>query len=278
MRKQNFFKHLDACAINWDYFTNFNTLSKLEVFKNEILALEPLLVSNENEIEDKLVSIVSLYPKSVDVLLLMIAIRRNKLSQLKIESSAELGFKYDKLLSDTIDYDELLAFFRESGLKELFLSRKIVHLKSYLMGAEIGLDSNARKNRSGNLMANKCESILENYCNHNRFKGYRETTLKRYGINLDKQFDYLIEHPSGIMVFEFNLYNSSGSKIKSVSKEYQKLQTTLAQYDVIFIWVTSGEAWIQNRKIAESNLENIPHFINYHQLKTGYIPLHFDGK
>ena len=192
MRKQNFFKHLDACAINWDYFTNFNTLSKLEVFKNEILALEPLLVSNENEIEDKVVSIVSLYPKSVDVLLLMIAIRRNKLSQLKIESSAELGFKYDKLLSDTIDYDELLAFFRESGLKELFLSRKIVHLKSYLMGAEIGLDSNARKNRSGNLMANKCESILENYCNHNRFKGYRETTLKRYGINLDKQFDYLV--------------------------------------------------------------------------------------
>lgn len=275
MSKQDFFEHLDACAVDWSYFTNFEVLDKLDLYHSELTALDSLSLSDEETIELELLRIVRQFPKSIHLLLLMIAVRENKLSQLKIESSYGLSFKHQTLLSDKVNEDELLAFFRESGLKKLFLSKRIVHLGSYLMGAEVGLDSNTRKNRSGKLMASKCELILNQYCEENNYKGARERTLENYGINLDKQFDYLIEHPEGIIVFEFNLYNSNGSKIKSISKEYQKLQLTLNKLNVTFVWVTSGEAWLSNKGLANDNLNTITHFINYHQLKSGYMTNYF---
>jgi type II restriction enzyme len=51
------------------------------------------------------------------------------------------------------------VFFRESGLRDILADRKISNLSDYVFGIETGLDTNARKNRSGTLM----EGIVEDF-------------------------------------------------------------------------------------------------------------------
>ena len=48
---------------------------------------------------------------------------------------------------------------QETGLFDLLSKSKIKSLQDYVTGVEVGLDSNARKNRTGTVM----ENIIENY-------------------------------------------------------------------------------------------------------------------
>ena len=45
--------------------------------------------------------------------------------------------------------EKIYSFLLETGLDEVFKNRKIKNLCDYVFGVEVGLDTNARKNRSG---------------------------------------------------------------------------------------------------------------------------------
>ena len=47
---------------------------------------------------------------------------------------------------------KVVEFLNETGLAEVFNSRRIKNLVDYVFGIETGLDTNARKNRSGHIM------------------------------------------------------------------------------------------------------------------------------
>lgn len=48
--------------------------------------------------------------------------------------------------------DGVMEFLDDTGLTEIFQSRRITNLVDYVFGIETGLDTNARKNRSGHVM------------------------------------------------------------------------------------------------------------------------------
>ena len=56
---------------------------------------------------------------------------------------------------------KVVEFLRETGLAEIFYSRRIKNLVDYVFGIETGLDTNARKNRSGHIMENNVARILK---------------------------------------------------------------------------------------------------------------------
>lgn len=61
---------------------------------------------------------------------------------------------------------QVYEFFCQTGLDEIFTNGKITNLHDYVFGVEVGLDTNARKNRSGKDFANIISNFLksENIC------------------------------------------------------------------------------------------------------------------
>ena len=57
--------------------------------------------------------------------------------------------------------DGVLEYLEGTGLADLFRQKKIKDLVDYVFGIETGLDSNARKNRSGHVMEDMVASILK---------------------------------------------------------------------------------------------------------------------
>ena len=55
---------------------------------------------------------------------------------------------------------KVVEFLQGTGLAEIFQSRRIKNLVDYVFGIETGLDTNARKNRSGHIMENTVAKLF----------------------------------------------------------------------------------------------------------------------
>ena len=62
----------------------------------------------------------------------------------------------------------------ESGLFELLQNHLISNLYDYVLGVEVGLDSNSRKNRGGFLMENLVETYIQKLLLNRGFDYYKE--------------------------------------------------------------------------------------------------------
>lgn len=62
--------------------------------------------------------------------------------------------------------EKIYEFFCETGLDKIFINGKITNLNDYVFGVEVGLDTNARKNRSGKNFARVISEYFksENIC------------------------------------------------------------------------------------------------------------------
>ena len=58
------------------------------------------------------------------------------------------------------EISDIVEFCKKSGILDLF--GEINDLYAYLLGMEVGLDSNARKNRSGKIFEQLVEIIMKN--------------------------------------------------------------------------------------------------------------------
>lgn len=268
---KDFLKNIDSLNLNWSSLSDFSKLESLDKYKLEINSLNELLGEKEEDIDEKLIEIVENNPKVIDILLLLIAVRPLNLKNINISSPYSRGNAYEKL--QEINSNELLYFFENSGLKTLFINRFVSDLTDYLKGIEIGLDSNGRKNRNGALMELKSEILIDNWCKKHNLIYYKHEKLKRFKEDtlIDKEFDFLIVLEDGFIAIEVNNYNSTGSKIKSISEEYIKLNDALKEEDIIFVWITNGLAWLKNKKQLTKNLESIANLINLKMLEDNYL-------
>ncbi len=71
-----------------------------------------------------------------------------------------------------------IKFMRESGLFDLLQNHIINNLYDYVLGIEVGLDSNGRKNRGGHLMENLVESYIIKAGYEKNVNYFKETYLK----------------------------------------------------------------------------------------------------
>lgn len=83
-------------------------------------------------------------PKVFSVLDILIAVR-NKDREKAIDDNGDVF-----LISDMFRTPEQVVYFlNRTGLTEVLQSKRITNLVDYVFGVEVGLDSNARKNRGG---------------------------------------------------------------------------------------------------------------------------------
>lgn len=168
----------------------------------------------------------------------------------------------------------VMEFMNDTGLAEVFQSQKITNLVDYVFGVETGLDSNARKNRSGHVMENVVAEIFENNGVDYRTEVYSSEWVemtKALGDD-EKRFDFVIETPQKIYLIEVNFYSGGGSKLNEVARAYSDIAPKINAVDGFeFVWITDGIGWNSAKnKLQEAfniipsiyNLSTIEHFIS----------------
>lgn len=169
--------------------------------------------------------------------------------------------------------DGVMTYLTQTGLAKIMCERKINDLVDYVFGIETGLDSNARKNRSGHVMENMIGQIFNKHNIKYRTEVYsREwpTIAKALGDD-EKRFDFVIETPNKIYLIEVNFYSGGGSKLNEVARSYSDIAPKINSVQGFeFVWITDGIGWKSAKnKLQEAysiipcvyNLTNIDEFI-----------------
>ncbi len=271
----------------WDYFTDFEKVKKnIQKIEKELNLLN-YLVGKEN-IEEEFLALIEEYPKVRKILPILIAIRNDKLSCMPIITDIETLIPENKkyIFNDPVTENiknELLIFFRESGLKDIFENKHIKNLVDYCFGVEVGMDTNGRKNRTGDLMEDIVGKYLETFCQENKtFSFISQATKDKikkafdYDMEIDKnsrRFDFALynQKDKKLYLIEVNYYGGGGSKLKATAGEYQYLNNFLKAQNLSFIWITDGVGWNTALRPLEETFNHNDYVLNLAMLKDGIL-------
>lgn len=193
-----------------------------------------------------------------DVLEILIAVR--KTDNKKVIDNNEV-IKISSLFKSV---DGVIKFIHETGLDEVFKSKKIKNLVDYVFGIETGLDTNARKNRSGHIMENTVASILDSHNIPYRQEVYSSDYPELSILGEDeKRFDFVIETPNRTYLIEVNFYSGGGSKLNETARAYTELAPKInALNNFEFVWITDGQGWLSAKNKLEEAFYAIPSVFN----------------
>ena len=245
----------------YEYFVNWKKVfSKLEDYRNEINILNQLNTLDSSNIEEEFEKIIKENPKVISIITSLLAIREKNVDVLDVEDGI---FKKIKLGKKADNIEEIMDFCKKTGLIDLF--NNIDDLYSYLVGLEAGLDSNARKNRSGTIFEDIVGDLLaKKIKNHPQYRLEKEDTIQ---FERTKRWDYVIyKNNQPKFFFECNFYSGRGSKPIETANAYVDLQKQLTQMDLTFIWVTDGQGWLKMKKSLQEVSSEIEYIVNYKML------------
>lgn len=198
--------------------------------------------------------------KSVfNVLEILIAVRT---SDKKKAIMADGNVKLINTLFDSVE--GVIEYIHGTGLDNVFRNKQIKNLVDYVFGVETGLDTNARKNRSGHLMENQVASILDNAGVSYRQEVYSTEYPELLVLGEDKKrFDFVIETGHCKYLIEVNFYSGGGSKLNEVARAYSELSPKINAVDGFeFVWITDGIGWKSAKNKLEEAFYVIPNIYN----------------
>ena len=159
---------------------------------------------------------------------------------------------------------KVVDFLKGTGLAEIFESRRIKNLVDYVFGIETGLDTNARKNRSGHIMENTVAKIFKENGIRFRQEVYSSEFPELSVLGADeKRFDFFIKTSKRKYLVEVNFYSGGGSKLNEVARAYTELApkvNSVAGFE--FVWITDGIGWKSARNKLEEAYNTIPSVYN----------------
>ena len=166
--------------------------------------------------------------------------------------------------------DKVVEFLEGTGLAEIFSSRRIKNLVDYVLGIETGLDTNARKNRSGHIMEDTVARVFRSKGIKFRQEVYSSEFPQLSVLGADeKRFDFFIKTPLKKYLIEVNFYSGGGSKLNEVARAYTDLAPKVNSVDGFeFVWITDGIGWKSARNKLEEAYNTIPSVYNLTNLSS----------
>ena len=263
----------------WRYYTDFEKVySNVESIKVELNILNSLIGSRN--IENEFKQLLKEYPKTLKVVPILLA-KREK--EIKItDAEGEFLFNFNK---PNYTIEEYTKFMRETGLFDL-LEKHIIHnLVDYVTGVEVGMDTNGRKNRTGDAMEDLVESYLVKYGLVKGVSYFKEMTKseieEKFNLDLncisnqgktEKRFDFVLYVNNHVYACECNFYGSSGSKLNETSRSYKNLAIESKQVDgFTFVWFTDGVGWNTAKHNLEETFDVLDTIYNLKDLDEGAL-------
>ena len=205
-------------------------------------------------------------PKVFSVLDVLIAVRAKDRKK-AIDSTGNIHLISDYFKSA----EQVTVFLNETGLTKVFQQKQIKNLVDYVFGVEVGLDTNARKNRGGHIMEDLVANILDqNGIEYGQEIYYTEFPEIVNALGADnKRFDFVIKTPKNVYLIEANFYTGGGSKLNEVARSYTELSPKInAVPGYEFVWITDGIGWNSARNKLEEAFAHIPNIYNLSNLQV----------
>lgn len=263
----------------WRYYTDFEKVyQNVEKMKDELNILNGLI--GKKDIENEFKRIVEKYPDVLKVIPILIAKRE---SEVKItDSKQNYVFNFKK---PNYSIDEYAKFMKNTGLFDLMQNHIIHSLVDYVIGVEVGMDTNGRKNRTGDAMEDLVDSYITNAGfkeGDNYFKQFAASEItQKWGLDLseisnkgksEKIFDFVVKTPNMIYGIETNFYGSGGSKLNETARSYKTIALESKNIQgFTFVWFTDGKGWTSARNNLEETFDVMEHIYNIKDLENGII-------
>lgn len=261
----------------YDTYVDFDKIyANIESIEVELNILNSLV--GKQDIEERFMNLAIKYPEILKCIPILIAIRNKEVTVL--DTIGTRTFVFNEKSHNLHDH---VHFMKMTGLFELLRCHINKNLVDYVTGIEVGLDSNARKNRSGHLMEDLVEAhlIQEGFVKgESYFKEiYTSELQSKYGIDLslitnsnkmEKRFDFAVKTPEHLYVFETNFYSGGGSKLNETARSYKTLALEIQDIpNVTFVWVTDGNGWISAKNNLRETFDVLDTIYNINDLRNG---------
>ncbi|MCT4469991.1 type II restriction endonuclease [Mycoplasma sp. HS2188] len=278
---EDWLKTFKSVIYSYDYFVDFAKVrNNVKIIENELLILNSLIGSNNIEKDFK--KILMKNPNLLKILPLLLAKRIKQNEFIEAEDGNKIFF--DEL--DNSNIDRCVELMKNTGFLKILKDKEITNIKDYIYGLEVGLDTNARKNRTGKLMENLVEDSLVKFgyvLNKNLFK---QCTLSSLGVEIEnkniqdnKKFDFIVFEDSIYYGIECNFYSTGGSKLNETARSYKSIaDETRNEEKFKFVWITDGAGWKTARTALRETYEATYSVFNVEDIKKKILLAYFKNK
>ena len=263
-----FMSQLQETNQTLDFFCDFGKISNnVDNIKLSLCILNSLI--GTTNLRKSVEAIWERDKSAFNIMDILIAVRSN--GQKKVLNSNGECIILDRFFESV---NGVVEYLEKTGLADILREGRIKNLVDYVFGIETGLDSNARKNRSGHVMENMVARIFNenNIIYRQEIYSTEWTDLQSVLGDDEKRFDFVIETVGKKYLIEVNFYSEGGSKLNEVARSYSDIAPKVNSIpNFEFVWITDGIGWKSAKnKLQEAyniipsiyNLTNIDEFIN----------------
>ena len=259
-----FMSQLKETNATLDFYCDFPKIKKNVADVEISLNTLNFLIGKDN-LRDAVEALWSRDRRVFDVMDILIATRK-KDDKKFIDNEGSMHSVHS--LFDSVD--GVMKFIEGTGLDRVFKNKEIKDLVDYVFGVETGLDTNARKNRSGKIT----EKLVARIFGHAGVSYREQVSSKEFPkisavLGADqKVFDFVIKTDSKTYLIEVNFYSGGGSKLNEVARSYTDVAPKVNGVDGFeFVWITDGIGWNSASNKLEEAFAAIPSIYNLTTIK-----------
>lgn len=275
---------------DYDFFVNWDRATILEDYRVELHALDSLIKCDNfkttfYDLLKKIPSVIKVFPFLIAISVKEIEQFRKGTGVFKVLNIEMNSFdKYDFSISENAkltdeEIDRYYYFFKKIGLVNFFENIVEKSIYDYCVGIQIGLDSHARKNRSGNSFEKLCFEVIEDIAKKHNYLLLEQTKfseLSKYGLQLSPEVanricDFILVNNKKAFNIEVNYYNDGGSKPEEIVDSYINRCKNLSEIDMGFGLITDGLCWNNRWKHQLIKAFKSINIMNYYMAKRGVL-------
>ena len=277
----------------FDYYVDFEKVYRnVESIEDELNLLNGLV--GKKDPEAKFRELMRRYPSIRKALPILFAYRKKELEIFR--GGKSLFYRFDGRATSAgtrNTVDDYVLLMREMGLFDLFSEHIIGDVRDYVCGVEVGMDTNARKNRGGHEMEWLISDAIE-------AAGFKHGTItpKASGVfdsevylsylseqfphlaldpiagedNADKRFDFVVKTDTCLYGCETNFYSGGGSKLNETARSYKEI--ALASKNIKgfkFVRFTDGGGWKSARRNLKETFLVLDDIYNISEVEQGVM-------
>jgi type II restriction enzyme len=221
-------------------------------------------LTGSSSVEDDFRNLIQKYPEVIKTIPILFAIREREFPVIVDFFNLERSLKklnFDRNKGSKLSASEIndyVEFARKGGLFPLFSCIK--NFYDYVLGVEVGLDSNARKNRSGEAMEKLLRPLMDDIAEKLSCKLLSQKkfdSVRLYGVVpselANRKADFIVHDGRKFVNIEVNYFSGAGSKPEEIVDSYINRRNELVKNHWHFIWITDGDVWrIAGNQIAKA--------------------------
>lgn len=283
-RLKQFLNTLSVTNRTPEYYVNWEKVEReTKRYELELHTLNYLI--GKDNIYSEALHLFTKQPNLLKAIPSLIASRDKVLDILTIDENDNMSF--DSLNFSKIDKNRIkdyADFVKQSGLLDFLQKKANRSLVDYVYGVESGLDSNARKNRSGTTMEGILERHVAKISQEQKLEWKAQATAQfikdKWGIKVpvdksERRFDVAVysREKHKVWLIETNYYGGGGSKLKAVAGEFTELSQFVitSDNDVEFVWVTDGQGWKTAHLPLAEAFSHITNVFNLEMLREEFL-------